>query len=197
MRVAQGASMSSVSDCSLPWWDREVDATGKPLRVDVRNAACKLWNDACQQTQYLLGEPYDATELMERSVAQVSRYLDRRAIPLFNQDLSALLMCAFCRSLRKYFAKLHRFQLTANVAELSAAATALSWPSNQDCRLDAERAIGQFSEKAREMYELRRAGFDWNEVAAQLSISSTAARAKFSRELRRVRLKYIRSSNSV
>lgn len=93
--------MGSVGDCPLPWWDREFDAAGKPLRVDVRNAACKLWNDACKQTQYLLGEPYDAAELMERSVAQVSRYLDQRAIPLFNQDLSALLICAFCRCLQK------------------------------------------------------------------------------------------------
>lgn len=188
--------MSSACDCFHPWWDREFDATGKPLRVDVRNAACKLWNDACQQTQYLLGESYDAAELMERSVAQVSRYLERRGIPLFPPNLNGLLMCAFCRSLRKYFAKRQRIELAANLADLLAAATALSWPSKQDCRLDAEKAISEFSEKAREMYELRRAGFDWNEVAAHLSISSDAARAKFSRELRRVRLKFITPNES-
>jgi transcriptional regulator len=39
------------------------------------------------------------------------------------------------------------------------------------------------------MYELRRAGFEWREIAQTLKTTDAAARAEFSRDLKRARLR--------
>ena len=61
--------------------------------------------------------------------------------------------------------------------------------TEEDCRLDAEKAARHLSARGRQMYELRHAGFEWREIAQKLSTTDAAARAEFSRELKRARLK--------
>jgi DNA-directed RNA polymerase specialized sigma24 family protein len=189
LRHATGVSMTNVSSKSPIWWDQELDPTGKPIRLDVRSAAREVWNDACAQTRALLGEPCEAAGLMERSVVQISRYLNRRGLPTFSQDTSGLLMCAFCRALRRHVAKLRRIELAPDLSEPSHRPPARSCASEEDCRLDAEKAARQLSDRGRQMYELRHAGFEWREIAQKLSTTDAAARAEFSRELRRARMK--------
>jgi hypothetical protein len=55
--------------------------------------------------------------------------------------------------------------------------------------LDAEKAARQLSERGRQMYELRHAGFEWREIAQILKTTDAAAQAEFSRDLRRAKLK--------
>jgi len=133
---------------------------------------------------------------MERSVVQVSRYLNRRGLPMFSQDTSGILMCAFCRALRRTVAKLRRIELADDVNALSQTHSPHSCTSKEDCRLDAEKATRQFSERGRKMYKLRDAGFEWKEIAATLNTTDAAARAEFSRELKRARLKVKNKSKS-
>lgn len=189
LRSATGVSMNTLSGKGPLWWDRELDPTGKPIRLDVRSAAREVWNDACNQTRSLLGEPCEAAGLMERSVAQISRYLNRRGLPMFSQDTSGLLMCAFCRGLRRHLAKLRRIELATDMNALSETRSPQSCTSKEDCHLDAEKATRQLSERGRKMYELRDAGFEWKEIAAILHMTDAAARAEFSRELKRARIK--------
>lgn len=196
LRSATGVSMNTLSGKGPLWWDRELDPTGKPIRLDVRSAAREVWNDACNQTRSLLGEPCEAAGLMERSVVQVSRYLNRRGLPMFSQDTSGILMCAFCRALRRTVAKLRRIELADDVNALSQTHSPHSCTSKEDCRLDAEKATRQFSERGRKMYKLRDAGFEWKEIAATLNTTDAAARAEFSRELKRARLKVKNKSKS-
>jgi hypothetical protein len=181
--------MNTLSGKGPLWWDRELDPTGKPIRLDVRSAAREVWNDACTQTRALLGEPCEAAGLMERSVVQISRYLNRRALPMFSQDTSGLLMCAFCRALRRYEARHQRVELAENPEELSAPDAGKHCTSKADCGLDAKKAASQLSQRGRKMYELRKAGFGWKEVAHMLNTTAGAARAEYSRELKRARLK--------
>src|SRR6266851_735704 len=101
------------------WWDKEVDAAGRPIRLDVRTAAHQIWDSARRQAQHLLGDVSEAPELMENAVAQVSRYLDRTGADLFTQNTAGILMCAICRSLRRYAMKLNRLELVGGSAELS------------------------------------------------------------------------------
>ena len=49
------------------WWDKEVDAAGRPIRLDVRTAAHQIWDAARRQAQHLLGDASEAPELMENS----------------------------------------------------------------------------------------------------------------------------------
>jgi hypothetical protein len=78
---------------------------------------------------------------------------------------------------------------SANLSEASERPPARSCTAEEDCRLDAEKAARQLSERGRQMYELRHAGFEWREVAQKLNTTDAAARAEFSRELKRARMK--------
>ena len=149
--------MTAVSSKSPIWWDQELDPTGKPLRLDVRSAAREVWNDACNQTRALLGEPCEAAGLMERSVVQISRYLNRRGVAAFSQDTSSLLMFAFCRALRRHAVKLRRVELAPDLSEASERPPTRSCTTEEDCRLDAEKAVRHLSARVRQMYELRHA----------------------------------------
>jgi len=188
--------MTTVSSKSPIWWDQELDPTGKPIRLDVRSAAREVWNDACTKTRALLGEPCEAAGLMERSVVQISRYLNRRGVAIFSQDTSSLLMCAFCRALRRHVVKLRRIELAPDLSEASERSPTRTCTTEEDCRLDAEKAARQLSARGRQMYELRHAGFEWREVAEKLSTTDAAARAEFSRELKRARLKLAKKSST-
>jgi hypothetical protein len=181
--------MTTVSSKNSLWWDQELDPTGKPIRLDVRCAAREVWNDACNQTRVQLGEACEAAALMERSVAQISRYLNRRGVIAFSQDTSSLLMCAFCRALRRHVVKLRRIELSPDLSEASERPPTRSCTTEEDCRLDAEKAARQLSARGRQMYELRHAGFEWREIAQKLNTTDAGARAEFSRDLRRARIK--------
>jgi DNA-directed RNA polymerase specialized sigma24 family protein len=189
LRGATGVSMTTLSGKNPAWWDQELDPTGKPIRLDVRSAAREVWNDACTQARALLGEPCEAAGLMERSVVQISRYLNRRGLATFSQDTSSLLMCAFCRALRRHVVRLRRIELAPDLSEASERPPTRSCTTEEDCRLDAEKAARQLSARGRQMYKLRHAGFEWREIAQKLSTTDAAARAEFSRELKRAKLK--------
>jgi DNA-directed RNA polymerase specialized sigma24 family protein len=189
VRGATGVCMNTLSGKNPAWWDQELDPTGKPIRLDVRSAAREVWNDACTQARALLGEPCEAASLMERSVVQISRYLNRRGVATSSQDTSSLLMCAFCRALRRHVVRLRRIELAPDLSEASERPPTRSCTTKEDCRLDAEKAALHLSERGRQMYELRHEGFEWKEIAQILNTTDAAARAEFSRELKRARRK--------
>ena len=171
------------------WWDREFDSLGRQIRADVRAAAHEIWPNACRQARALLGDVSEAPEVMEKVVVQVSRYLDRTGAGLFTQNTSGVLMCAFCRALRRYAMRLKRLQLVGGSAELSQLRTAGNWSALVELWLELERLSRNVSDQTRAMVGLRLRGFDWKEIAGVLQITDTAARTAFWREVRRARLK--------
>ena len=181
-----GATGCRMCASGVLWWDREFDHDGKTIRMDVRAAARQLWDSACQQTTAYLGDASEAPGLMEVSVIQIPRYLEGNAISLVHQDPSALLICAFYRNLRRYVSRVRRLELRA---EFPSVCDNRSSVDSEDCRLDAEKIISQLSERAREMFELRKQGYDWGEIARRLNTTYDAARTEFSREIRRMRIK--------
>src|SRR5208282_884321 len=171
------------------WWDKEVDAAGRPIRLDVRTAAHQIWDAARRQAQHLLGDASEASEVMENAVAQVSRYLDRGGADLFTQNTAGILMCAICRSLRRYARKLSRLELVGGSTELSERRIAPDWTALVELRLDLERLTRNLNDKSQTMLDLRRSGFDWKEIASVLRMTDVAARAAFWREVKRAKLK--------
>jgi hypothetical protein len=180
--------MATPSGRRFSWWDRELDHTGRLIRADVRTAAHEIWGQACDRVQALLGDTSDAAGLMEKSVAQVSRYLDRIGSAPFAENANGLLVSAFCRALRRYASKLRRIELVGDLSEFKEQTPARSCSTKEDCRLDAEKAARHLSHRGRMMLEFRRVGFEWKEIAEILKMTDTAARAEFSRELKRARL---------
>ena len=172
----------------LSWWDQEVDRTGRPIRDDVRSAAHEVWKEACRRTQSLLADPAQAADVMEDSVAQLSRYLDRIRAPS-SPSKNGLLLLAFSRALRRLAAKSRRLEPAGGVVELSSRVVDYGWSRQLDTRLDLENIVRKLSERNRVVLALRAASYTWEEVAQTLGTSVATVRNGFWREIREVRRK--------
>jgi hypothetical protein len=181
----QGCSMER-PERILSWWDQEFDRTGRPIRDDVRSAAHEVWKEACRRTQSLLADPAQAADVMEGSVAQVSRYLDRIDAPS-SSPKNALLLLAFSRALRRLATKSRRLEPAGGAVELSSRAVDHGWSRQVDARLDLEHIVRQLSERNSAVLALRAAGYNWKEVAQAFGSSVAMARNNFWREIREVR----------
>lgn len=171
---------------ALSWWDRDVDHAGRPIRPDVRLAGHEIWERASRRTRALLADQGPAAELMENTVAQVSRYLDRIGAPLSTQK-HGLLLVAFCRALRRYAAKSRRLELVGESDELSNHPADNAWVRQLDARLDVGRIVQQLSEKNAAVLTLRAAEYEWKEIAHLFGVSAAALRNSFWREIEKIR----------
>jgi DNA-directed RNA polymerase specialized sigma24 family protein len=183
----QGCSMGR-PERILSWWDQEVDRTGRPIRDDVRSAAHEVWREACRRTQSLLADPAQAADVMEDSVVQVSRYLDRVGAPS-SSSKNGLLLLAFSRALRRLAAKSSRLEPAGGAVELSRRVVDHGWSRQVDARLDLENMVRKLSERNSVVLALRAAGYNWKEVAQALGTSVATVRSGFWREIREVRRK--------
>jgi DNA-directed RNA polymerase specialized sigma24 family protein len=172
----------------LSWWDQEVDRKGRQIRSDVRSAAHQVWKEACRRTQSLLADPAQAADVMEDSVAQVSRYLDRIGAPSSSAK-NGLLLLAFSRALRRLAARSRRLELAGGAIELSSRMVDRRWSLQVDARLDLENILRRLSDRNSTVLALRAAGHNWEEVAQLLGTSVAAVRNSFWREVREVRQK--------
>jgi hypothetical protein len=177
-----------VSSSEVPlWWDRDIDRTGRPIRPDVRAAAHGIWGCACRRAQSLISDCSQAAELMESSVAQVSRYLDRGSVVVFSREIDGLLMCAFQRALCRRAAKLRRLEAVGGARELSSRAVDRTWSRQIDARLELEQVVRRLCERSRTILALRYAGYTWKEAARLLGSSVPALRSSFWRDVTRVK----------
>lgn len=172
----------------LSWWDREVDRMGRPIRDDVRSAAHEVWAEAGRRTEALVVDRAQAADLMEDSVARVSRYLDRIDAPK-SSPKNGLLLLAFSRALRRLVAKSRRLQLAGGAVELSSLAVDHGWARQVNAQLELENIVRKLSERNGTVLALRCAGYNWEEVAQKFGTSVTRIRNGFWREVREVRRK--------
>jgi hypothetical protein len=149
-------------------------------------AGHEIWEQACQRTHALLDDHGPAAEIMENSVAQVSRYLDRIGAPESSQK-HGLLMVAFCRGLRRYAAKLNRLELVGGSVELASRALDEAWTRKINARLELARIVRKLPDEHGTVLMLRAAGYEWEEVGQILGKSSAAIRIGFWREIKRIR----------
>jgi DNA-directed RNA polymerase specialized sigma24 family protein len=171
---------------TLVWWDRDVDQAGRPIRPDVRLAGHAIWKQACQRTQALLDDQGLAAELMENTVAQVSRYLDHIGAPE-SSSKHGLLMVAFCRGLRRYATKLNRLELVGGAGELSIRALDEGWIGQVNARLELAKMVRKLSDRNGTLLMLRAAGYEWKDIAQMFGQSPAAIRNSFWREVERIR----------
>ena len=177
----------AVSMTRLTWWDREIDDAGRPIRPDVRSSAQEIWNEACRRTQAVLADNAAAAELMEYSVAHVSRYLDRHAAPSCGRNMNGLLLLAFSRALKRRAGKVNRIESIGGSSDLANRAADDTWSRQVDARLDLQRIVRQLSERSSTVLALRWAGFDWKEIAQLLGTSVAVVRNGFWREISELR----------
>ena len=175
------------SEIPVTWWDREIDPTGRPIRLDVRLAAHEIWDEARRRTQVVVADGAQASDLMERSVTQVSRYLDLRGAPVCSRKVNGLLMLAFSRALQRCASRLKRLESIGGTSDLSNHAIDERWGRQVEARLDLENMVRKMSERGSTILALRWAGFTWKEIAHLLGTSVALVRNEFWREINEVR----------
>lgn len=180
------------------WWDRDVDRAGRSIRPDVRAAGHEIWGCACRRAQFLNCDGSQAADLMETTVAQVSRYLDRGGVMVFSRQIDGLLMFAFQRALHRCATKLRRLETFGAPGELSNRAVDRTWTRQVHAQLELEQIVRLLSERSRTILALRYAGYTWKEAAQLLSASVPALRSAFWRDVARVKskLKNLRSGGA-
>lgn len=169
------------------WWDRDFDRAGRCIRPDVRTAAHAIWDCACRRAQFLISDCSQAADLMESTVAQVSRYLDRGGVVVFSRQINGLLMLAFQRALHRRVAKLRRLETLGGTAELCNRVVDRTWTRQIHARLELEQIVRLLSERSRTVLALRYAGYTWQESAKLLGASVPALRSAFWRDVARVK----------
>jgi DNA-directed RNA polymerase specialized sigma24 family protein len=169
------------------WWDRDVDHAGRSIRPDVRAAAHRIWGCACRRAQSLNSDSSQSAELMESTVAQVSRYLDRGGVMVFSREIDGLLVIAFQRALHRHAAKLRRLETFGGSSELSSRAVDRTWARQVDTQLELEQIVRLLSERSRTILALRYAGYTWKEAAKLVGASVAAMRSTFWRDVARVK----------
>ncbi|MGH9511369.1 MAG: hypothetical protein ACRD2U_04460 [Terriglobales bacterium] len=169
------------------WWDSDVDGTGRPPRPDVRAAAHGIWDRACRQAQSLISDSSQAADIMESTVAQVSRYLDRRSVGVFSRQIDGLVMVAFQRSLHRRAAKLRRLETLGGTEALSNRTVDLTWTHQIHAQLELDQIVRLLCERSRTILALRYAGYTWKESAKLLGASLPALRSAFWRDVARVK----------
>jgi DNA-directed RNA polymerase specialized sigma24 family protein len=172
----------------ISWWDREVDRVGRPIREDVRSAAHEVLAEAGRRTEALVADRAQAADLMEDSVAQVSRYLDRIGAPK-SSPKNGLLLLAFSRALRRLVAKSRRLQLAGGAVELSSLVVDHGWIRQANAQLELENIVRKLNERNGTVLALRCAGYNWEEVAQKFGTSVTRIRNGFWREVKDLRKK--------
>ena len=161
------------------WWDSDADCAGRPLRPDVRAAAHGIWGSACRQARSLISDSSQAADIMESTVTQVSRYLDRGCVAVFSQQIDGLMMLAFQRSLYRYVAKLRRVENCGGTGEISNRVVDQTWAHQVHVHLQLDQVVRLLCERSRTILSLRYAGYTWKESAQVLGVSVPALRSAF------------------
>jgi DNA-directed RNA polymerase specialized sigma24 family protein len=169
------------------WWDSDADRAGRPLRPDVRAAAHGIWGRACRQAQSLTSDSSQAADIMETTVAQISRYLDRRGVAVFSRQIDGLMMLAFQRSLFRHVAKLRRVENWGGTGEMSRRVVDRAWADHVHAHLELDQVVRLLCERSRTILALRYAGYTWKESAQVIGSSVSAMRSAFWRDVARVK----------
>jgi hypothetical protein len=123
---------------------------------------------------------------MESAVERISRYLDRRTVPLFSTDVRWLLLSALCRLLRRYAKKVERLELVGDISALPGSALDDGWAERANSHADLTKIFRRLGPRSCTIFSLRLAGFTWREIADALKLNELAVRRSFWREIRRV-----------
>jgi len=178
--------MAASSGRGSSWWDRDVDCGGRIIRLDVRHAAHQIWERACWRVRWACGDEADAGWLMESAVERISRYLDKKDLPLFSNDINRLLLRAFSRILGRYTKKLQRLKLMGGISDLPEPESEDDWGERANNYADLTNIFSQLNPRSSTMFSLRLAGFTWREIAQVLKMNEVAVKRSFWREIRRI-----------
>lgn len=186
--------MATSSEKGPLWWDRDVDRRGRPIRVDVREAAHEVWEHACSRARVVLGDDGDAAEMMEVSVERVSRYLDKRGATPKSENTAGLLTTAFRRQVQKCRLRRERLEFIGGANDVDQRFHGPNGFEEVDAHMDLKKIIRRLSQRSNTILFRRRAGIDWKSISEELGIPEQTAQNSFWREVRQAQLDLLKNS---
>lgn len=167
------------------WWDREYDQFGNSIRDDVREAAKKKWPQLLALAQRTLGNcDLEAQQLLEQVAEYISRYLNERNTP--PHDPSGLLVLKFREELHKLVRKQERLKQSGGTSDMEPMLRATEWGEEADRRIFLAELIRALSKENRSILRLRRAGYEWAQIAKMFNANPSSLRRNFWAEIRKV-----------
>jgi hypothetical protein len=177
-----------------PWWDRESDESGRPIRADVRAAAIKVWKNVCALVARIRGNNAEAGELLENAVKHVSKYLNKKGVSAdVSQDPSGLLVIAVHRLAWKRSKRESRIQPIGGSNELAELLCAPDWIEASDRLIFLEKLLFALRPETRTLLRLRMEDLEWEEIGSMLQVNPAVARQRFWRDVRKTYLKLLRT----
>jgi DNA-directed RNA polymerase specialized sigma24 family protein len=175
--------MSFSSKGSPPWWDRERDQQGRPLREDVRKAARNVWPYLSYLGKQALSDfESDGPPLMEKIIEEVSAYLDAKGIP--EHDPSGLVVVSFRHEMYRMAEKQSKTVTLDAGMDLSDWLQSSHPASEMDQRIFVEELVRRLRPRNQAILRLRIAGYEWKEIAGLLGISPSTVRNDFWRDVK-------------
>jgi DNA-directed RNA polymerase specialized sigma24 family protein len=176
--------MARSSDSQLLWWDREYGQNGKLLRLDVRNAAHKVWPYLSYLGRNNLRDfEGEGPALMEQVVEYVSAYLDDKDAPQHNP--SGLIIVSFRHELYRLAAKQNKTIYAGSAVELSKWLQSSAPADELDQQIVSEEVIRLLRPQNQGILRLRIAGYQWKEIAGMLGGNVSTVRNDFWRDVKR------------
>src|SRR4051794_18411337 len=165
-----GKSRCSMSCVEVPLWlDGDIDRTGRAIRADVREAALVVWK-SCHRNQPVQLDPCQAAELMEATVGQISRYLDRKAVAVFSREVEGLVAHSFHRAVQRELIKRNRFLSLDGSAKTSRTVADETWRQQIQLRVELQEIIKLLDDQSRTVLALRYAGYAWKEISQSMGV---------------------------
>lgn len=173
----------------LLWFDRDHDASGNPIRNDVREAARKKWPQLRAMAIRRIGDrELEIQEVFERVVAKVSAYLNEIQSP--PQDPSGLLVLRFKQDIGSLARRIERLQLSGDTSDMESLLENPDWGKDVDRQIFLEEIVRSLSDSNRAALRLRGAGYSWDEIAAMFGAKSSTLRNQFWREIERLHQRF-------
>lgn len=176
------------------WWDRDIDRAGRPIRLDVREAALSVWQNASTRIQFVVSDPCQAADLMEKTIAQLSRYLNRQEIALFSRNIEGLVAYSFQRAIQREVIKRNRLLPLNESVAMSECASDGTWQRRVQARLELEELLRLLTDRSQSILALRYAGYTWNETAHLMGESIASLRCAFWRDVNRAKRQLLHQS---
>ncbi len=170
---------------SVPWFDREFDSSGNPIRTDVREAARNKWPQLLALARNRIGDhDVEIQEMFEHVVVTTSAYLNQIKAPPHNPE--GLLVVNFRQQLNRLALRLSRLVVSGSSQDLEPLLASTECEEDLDRRIFVQEFVQRLSSRNRTVLRLRRAGYSWDEIAKMLNGNSSTLRNRFWREIRKV-----------
>jgi DNA-directed RNA polymerase specialized sigma24 family protein len=140
----------------------------------------------CAQVYKILGDFSEAPELLERSVDEVSLYLDKINQP--PTEPGGLLFVAVYRLARRLARRRHRVQAVGNLSDLPDLPTAADLEDRLQRQIFVDELLAKLRPENQGVLRLRLEGFSWEEIGTMFQIDPTVLQKRFWRDVRKVHL---------